>query len=124
VPSKVHFVNKEKAMSARLIALATVVALVGVFVGAQFHHEPSVQAQMPGSSMGGQFKPLTLVLEGNFRVTCECAFNDKDKTGASLKEELIKKIEFHPEYIVLTNQYGGGRVIPVYAIKQLTWEPT
>ena len=109
-------------MSVRAIALATVVALIGVFVGAQFHHEPAAQAQMPGP--GGQFRPLTLVLEGNFRVMCECAFNDKDKTGASLKEELIKKIEFHPEYIVLTNQYGGGRVIPVYAIKQLTWEPT
>jgi len=75
---------------------------------------------MPGAA--GQFKPLTLVMEGNFRVHYDCAFIDK--TTKTDKEELIKKIEFHPEYVVLTNQYGGGRVIPVHAIKTLTWEPT
>ena len=103
------------------IALTLVALLVGVFAAAQFHREPAAQAQMPGA---GGFKPLTLVMEGNFRVTCACAFNDKEKTGQDIKEELIKKIEFHPEYIVLTNQYGGGRVIPVYSIKTFTWEPT
>ena len=36
----------------------------------------------------------------------------------------VKRIEFHPEYIVLIGQTGSGRVIPVHAIKELTWEPS
>jgi hypothetical protein len=108
-------------MNKTSIALVMVGLVLGVLAASQFQHEPAAQAQMAGA---GGFKPLTLVLEGNYRVTCACAYNDKDKTSQDLKEELIKKIEFHPEYIVLTNQYGGGRVIPVYAIKTFTWEPT
>ena len=108
-------------MSKTPIALTLVALLVAAFAIAQFHHEPAAQAQVAGA---GGFKSLNLVLEGNFRVTCACAFNDKDKTSQDIKEELVKKIEFHPEYIVLTNQYGGGRIIPVYSIKTFTWEPT
>ncbi len=102
------------------VVLVLIALVVGVFVAAQLHREPTAQAQVAG--VGG-FKPLTLAVEGNFRVNCSCAYNDKDKTSQDLKEELVKKIEFHPEYIVLHTQYGGGRIIPVYAIKTFTWEP-
>lgn len=76
----------------------------------------------PAQVETGAGKMFTLVLEGNYRVKYDCTFMDKkSKTD---KEELIKKIEFHPEYVVLMNQYGGGRLIPVHAIKELTWEPS
>jgi Ethanolamine utilization protein EutJ (predicted chaperonin) len=76
---------------------------------------PSIQAA-PGAGPGG----LTFVLEGNYRVQYECAF--MDKTGAKDKEEQVKQIEFHPEYVVLINQTGSGRLVPVHAIKSLKWE--
>ena len=63
---------------------------------------------------------LTMSLEGNYRVYYDCAFMDKTKKKD--KEEQVRRIEFHPEYIVLFGQTGSGRVIPVHAIKELTWE--
>jgi hypothetical protein len=71
-----------------------------------------------GAGPGG----LTFVLEGNYRVQYDCAF--QDKTGGKSQEEQVKSIEFHPEYVVLMNQTGAGRLIPVHAIKSLKWEPS
>jgi len=68
----------------------------------------------------GKLKTVTYVLEGNYRVHLDLAFIDN--TGEKGQEELIKKIEFHPEYVVLMDQHGGGRVVPVHAIKNLKWE--
>jgi len=103
-------------MSRKLIAVVALITLATVVVLTNLDGQRAANAQMPG-----QMKMMTHVLEGNFRVHYDCAFIDNTKK--SDKEELIKKIEFHPEYIVLINQYGGGRVIPVHAIKELTWEP-
>lgn len=74
-----------------------------------------VEGQVSGSG-----KPMAMVLEGNFRVYYDCAFIDKTKKKD--QEEQVNRIEFHPEYIVLFGQTGSGRVIPVHAIKELTWE--
>ncbi|MBN1491034.1 MAG: hypothetical protein JXA69_14060, partial [Phycisphaerae bacterium] len=68
----------------------------------------------------GTPKMMTFVIEGNFRVHYDCTF--MDKTKKTDKEEQVQKIEFHPEYIVLFGQTHNGRVIPVHAIKELTWE--
>lgn len=65
---------------------------------------------------------LTWVLEGNYRVTTDCLF--ADKTTKSEKVEQVKRIEFHPEYIVIMDQNNAGRVVPVHAVKQLKWEPS
>ena len=104
-------------MSTKLVAAVALAALAAVVVLTNLDGQRAANAQMPG-----QMKMVTRVLEGNFRVHYDCAFIDN--TNKKDSEELIKKIEFHPEYIVLVNQYGGGRVIPVHAIKELTWEPT
>jgi len=67
-------------------------------------------------------KMATMVVEGNFRVHYDCAFQDNTKKKD--KEEQVKKIEFHPQYIVLFGQTGSGRVIPIHALKELTWQPS
>ena len=103
-------------MSTKLVAAVVLAVLAAVVV------LTNLDGQRANAQMPGQMKTMTHVLEGNFRVHYDCAFIDN--TTKKDKEELIKKIEFHPEYIVLVNQYGGGRVIPVHAIKELTWEPT
>ena len=66
--------------------------------------------------------PITRILEGNYRVTTDCVF--ADKTTKSDKVEQAKRIEFHPEYIVIIDQNDAGRLVPVHALKQLTWEPS
>ena len=104
-------------MSTKLVAAVALAGLAAVLVLTNLDGQRAANAQMPG-----QMKMMTHVLEGNYRVHYNCAFIDNTKKTD--KEELIKKIEVHPEYIVLINQYGGGRVIPVHAIKELTWEPT
>jgi len=96
---------------AKVVVLAAVLA--AVICVASFR---STQAQVGG--MRG--KQLTLVLEANYRVHLDLAF--MDKTNEKSQEELIKRIEFHPEYVVLMDQHGGGRVVPVHAIKNLKWE--
>lgn len=68
----------------------------------------------------GRSQTMTMSLEGNYRVYYDCAFIDNTKKKD--KEEQVKRIEFHPEYIVLIGQTGSGRVIPVHTIKELTWE--
>ena len=68
----------------------------------------------------GRSQTMTMALEGNYRVHYDCAFIDNTKKKD--KEEQVKRIEFHPEYIVLIGQTGSGRVIPVHSIKELTWE--
>jgi hypothetical protein len=67
-------------------------------------------------------KALNWVLEGNYRVTMDCVF--ADKTTKSDRVEQVKRIEFHPEYIVVIDQTDAGRVVPVHALKQLKWEPS
>ncbi len=74
----------------------------------------------PTVAANGQSQPLTMSLEGNYRVSYDCVFMDKAEKKA--QEEQVRRIEFHPEYIVLFGQTGSGRVIPVHAIKELTWE--
>ena len=101
-------------MLARWKTVVVMAALAALLVAANFR---ASEAQMPG---GGQFRPLTMVLEGNYRVQFDCAF--LDKTGSKGKMELVNKIEFHPEYVVLIDQNGAGQLIPVHAIKTLTWE--
>ena len=101
-------------MSARSKTIGAMAVLGMILAAGSFR---ASEAQMPG---GGQFKPLTMVLEGNYRVQYDCAF--LDKTGGKGKMELVNKIEFHPEYVVLIDQNGAGQLIPVHAIKTLTWE--
>jgi len=69
-----------------------------------------------------QGKMLNWVLEGNYRVTYDCLFGDK--TTKSETVEQVKRIEFHPEYIVTVDQNDAGRVVPIYTIKQFKWEPS
>ena len=105
-------------MSRRIAVLALACVAVA-FVLLTFRSGTPAQGQMAGGKMP---KMLTFVVEGNFRVHYDCAFIDN--TTKKDKEELIKKIEFHPEYIVLIKQTGDGRLVPVHAIKELTWEPS
>ena len=99
-------------MSKRMTGVVLLAAVAGVVVVA--HVAPS-EAQVPGQQM----KPVTRVLEGNYRVHYDLTF--MDKSGANGKMELVKRIEFHPEYVVLIDQNGAGRLIPVHAVKHLTW---
>lgn len=94
------------------------VALAAVAAAFLIVHASRDTLAAGGTGPGG----LTLVLEGNYRVHYECAF--PDKTGGKAQEEQVKSIEFHPEYVVLMNQTGSGRLIPVHAIKTLRWEPS
>ena len=97
----------------RMTKIALLAAIVAVFVLLNVNTTMAVN---------GQGKAMTMVLEGNYRVHYNCAF--MDKTKKSDQEEQVHRIEFHPEYIVLIGQTGSGRVIPVHAIKELTWEPS
>ena len=100
-------------MSNRVKAITVIAILAAVLVVANFQ---TSSAQLGG----GQMKMLTRVLEGNYRVHYDCTF--MDETNATDKMELVNKIEFHPEYLVLIDQNGSGRLIPVHAIKSVTWE--
>lgn len=95
--------------TAKLMAL---VAVAGAFVFVNFDRSEAAN--------GGGPAAMTFVLEGNYRVYYDCVFTDK--MTAKDKEEQVKRIEFHPEYVVLINQTGSGRLVPVYAIKSLRWE--
>lgn len=101
----------------RRIALILVACVAVAFVLLSFQSTPPAHGQMAGGQMP---KMLTWVIEGNFRVHYDCAFMDSTKKKD--KKEQVQKIEFHPEYIVLFGQTGDGQVIPVHAIKELTWE--
>lgn len=101
----------------RAAKLGLLAAIVAAFVIVNLQSANDVRAQV---SMPKMSKMATYVLEGNFRVHYDCAFPDNTKKKD--KEEQVKKIEFHPQYIVLFGQTGSGRVIPVHAIKELTWE--
>ncbi len=99
---------------------ATVIVLASVaaaFLLAGAYTTRPVSGQVRAANMP---KMMTMVLEGNYRVHYDCVFIDKSTKKD--KEEQVNKIEFHPEYIVLIGQTGSGRVIPVHAIKELTWE--
>lgn len=96
-----------------LVGLTGALLLTGIYLARP------VSAQMPAG--GNMPKMLTLSVEGNFRVHYSCAFHDNSVQKKD-KQEQVKRIEFHPEYIVLFGQTGDGRVIPVYSIKELTWE--
>ncbi len=90
-------------------------AIAGALVVSSFG---TTTAQTPN----GSAKPLTWVVEGNYRVSFDCAF--ADKTTKSDKIEQVKRIEFHPEYIVIVDQNDSGRVVPVHSLKQLKWDPS
>ena len=100
-------------MSTKLKAITLVAILAAILVVANFR---TSSAQMGE----GGVKMVTYVLESNYRVAYDCTF--MDKTGDKSKMELVKRIEFHPEYVVLIDQNGAGRLIPVHAIKSITWE--
>jgi hypothetical protein len=102
-------------MSKKMAAIVGVTGLAAVVCLSTFR---TSEAQVGRGGSGS----LTPALEGNYRVYTDLAF--MDKTSEKGQEELIKKIEFHPEYIVLIDQNGAGRVVPVHAIKNLKWEPS
>ncbi len=102
-------------MSGRTKAAVLAAVLAAVVVAAGFNTGVAQEAGQP-------MKMLTLVLEGNFRVKSACLF--ADKTPKAITEEQVKRIEFHPEYIVVIKQTGDGRVVPVHTIKEFTWEPS
>ena len=100
-------------MSNKVKAITLVAVLAAVLVVVNFK-TGSAQINV------GQMKVVTRVLEGNYRVHYDCTF--MDETSAKDKMELVNKIEFHPEYLVLIDQNGSGRLIPVHAMKSVTWE--
>jgi len=100
-------------MSARGKVIASVMILAAVLVVANFQTS-SAQPNMSNMKMA------TRVLEGNYRVHYDCIF--MDETGNKGKMELVKRIEFHPEYVVLIDQNDAGQLIPVHSIKNLAWE--
>jgi hypothetical protein len=102
-------------MSRRVQAGAVLAVIVAALVVSTFTTSTAQMAGAPG-------KTLTWVLEGNYRVNYECLFADKATT--SERVEQVKRVEFHPEYIVIMDQNGAGRVVPVHALKQLKWEPS
>lgn len=65
---------------------------------------------------------LSQVVEGNYRVLYDLVL--PDRTTKSERAELVKRIELHPEYIVIVDQHGVGRVVPVHSLPQLRWEPS
>ena len=101
-------------MATRLKLASVVLVLAGViWVVNHRTSEAQIARSMPNMP--------TQVLEGNYRVHYEMTF--PDSTGAKGTEELVKRLEFHPSYLVLITQTGSGRVLPVHAIKHVTWEP-
>lgn len=102
-------------MSSRIATGFVFAAIAAAVVVSSF----TTSTAQPASGGGNG---LTWVLEGNYRVTTDCLFGDK--TTKSEKVEQVKRIEFHPEYIVIMDQNDAGRVVPVHAIKQLKWEPS
>jgi hypothetical protein len=102
-------------MSPRLKAGLVLAAIAAALVVSSFETTTAQTAN-------GSGKVLTWVVEGNYRVAFDCAF--PDKTTKSDKVEQVKRIEFHPEYIVIVDQNDSGRVVPVHSLKQLKWEPS
>ena len=100
----------------RTAKLGLLAAIVAVFAIVNLQSTNDVRAQVSIPKMPAM---PTYVLEGNFRVHYDCAF--ADDTTKMHTEEQVKKIEFHPQYIVLFGQTSKGRVVPVHAIKELTW---
>ena len=59
----------------------------------------------------------TQVLEGSYRVSVDLG------AGESRLDRILR-IEFHQEYVILIDVNDSGRVVPVQAIKQLTFDRT
>ncbi|HOA75590.1 MAG TPA: hypothetical protein PL151_19115 [Phycisphaerae bacterium] len=102
-------------MSARASAGAALIVIAAVLV--VLTRTPTT-AQAPAAP--GQ--ALSRVVEGNYRVTFICVF--ADQTTKSEKVEQVRRIEFHPEYIVVIDHTDAGRVVPVHALAQFQWEPS
>lgn len=71
---------------------------------------------------GAPDNTLSQVVEGNYRVLYDLVL--PDRTTRSERAELVNRIELHPEYIVIFDQQGAGRVVPVHSLQQLRWEPS
>lgn len=102
-------------MSRRVRTGLVLAAIAGALVASSFRATTAQTANGPA-------KGLTWVIEGNYRVSYDCVF--ADKTTKSNKVEQVKRIEFHPEYIVIVDQNDSGRVVPVHSLKQLEWNPS
>ena len=101
-------------MSAKTRVIMTAAVVAAVLVVVNFR---TTDAQIGGMA---KMKTPTYVLEGNYRVYYDCSF--MDNTKAKDKMELVNLIEFHASYVVLIDQNGAGKLIPVHSIKDVKWE--
>jgi hypothetical protein len=97
----------------KMMGLGVAVVMVMVVVAMSLRAREA-EAQVPGMP-----NTLTSVLVGNYRVQYQMLYlNSQAKED---KMELVNRIEFHEDYVVLIDQNGAGKLLPVHAIREINW---
>lgn len=105
----------------------TLVGVIAALVVASYgmiHAQAPAQAptNTPAQAPAPEAATPTRVLEGNYRVTLD--FVLADKVTKSDRMEQVRRIEFHPDYVIIFDANDVGRMIPVHSIGQLRWDPS